>query len=457
MILIFPVARAERAFDKIPELARAHDVYRVQLETINRDKALAMDAVDKAYIEALERLEAVFRDRGELHGLLAIRSEKNRYRATPDSKIVDVTPLPEDVKKLAELHAQHRQEVEQKEADRLQALIQQYTGFLDNLKRDLTRQDRIEDALTVERTIAAVRGSDAYEKMQSVHATVAEPSQDTSFQRTAGPLYERLADIGINEFRFTIYDPFRPINGLIDVIHPHGIGFKVETEDLPLGSVSHDNAGKPTFRRQYGADFQSPRLIREISLANTNARDALRSICTTFGLGYRFEDDTVVLVDADDARAVWSCHSITAETIAGMFVHDNADAVARLRRQNVRITGALTGITRSVSGSTVAMLYAERPVRVELTAVDDVTELLRLQEAFRQQQDHASRYGQTGSSSGRSGIRRMGEDLSLASSPPSGPVVMLSVVAEYQTQMGQTIVFTRGRDLAWQRVHRYNP
>ena len=69
----------------VPEMERAQTIYRNQLHTINDEKSRQLSDATRLYIRDLERLETVFRQEGELRGMLAIRAEKNRLAPNPDS------------------------------------------------------------------------------------------------------------------------------------------------------------------------------------------------------------------------------------------------------------------------------------------------------------------------------------------------------------------------------------
>lgn len=446
MTSVLTAAGVERAPE---ELVRSQTIYQNQLQIIRIESARKQESADRMYIADLNKREAVYRENGELQGVLAIRGERNRISPQPDTKIASVTPLPDDVAKLRKEYEERCGTIAVDEATAVQALIERYIGHLDDIKRELTRQDRVEDALAVNAEIMVVRISS---ELKSAKATLSLPAETPEERASspAGDLATRLAGIRIAEFRFTSFNPVTPINELIGYLHHNGIGLRIELGALPV-SAFIDHEGRPRYNIHYQSSYRRPEMRREVKLTRTTALAGLQSICDVFGLGYRLDTDAVVIVAADDSRADWARQSMTADAVATMFVDDNAKAVEYFRDKQVRLTGVLGGMTRSVTGGTVAILYAPRPIRIEFAPELDRTQVSGLQEAFRGVQEQAARMGRRPDTPRP--VRRLGEDPAAVPSPTSGPRITISVLAEYQTQMGLTVQFVRGSDLAWQRQY----
>lgn len=447
-------AGAAAAQNSTGEFARAQQIYQEQIKGIRDDAARKAEACDLACLAALDQLQKEYQGAGDLNGVLAVQAERNRLRPETNAHVVSVSLVPQRVQALRASHGDTRKKIDADRATQVQSLVQKYLTHLANLKKELTKQGRIDEALTVESEIAVVKGSDLKEAQAVLGGPAPKPPAE-EVRPAAESLEDKLKKIAIPGMRYEANYPFNPLNGIIDYLYPNGIGLKVETTRLSMSSVYYDSMGKPRYSGR--PDMNAPRMpYRSVELGPTTALEALRSFCDTFGLGYKFEKDTVVIVNPDDPQVVWGRPNVAAEELAAEFVADGPKAVEKYRGKDVRITGTVVNTSKSVSGNLLVTLAGPRAVRVEFPRDADAEQEANLQrevQRYREQLAMAERYA--GQDGGPRPVRRIGEGPSTPVAPPQPGMMRLvfSAVVQYDSQSAGGISFEGARDMWWQRTY----
>lgn len=126
----------------------------------------AIDAERKqksqSYDSMLGELATKLKTKGDLDGLLAVRAEIERFGK---DKKIPTEPTPDTQSVVLKARQDYRQTQEAAELDRCRriiALVKHYTEKLDAIKVKLTKADRIEDAIAVNKEIKRVQEDQAF-------------------------------------------------------------------------------------------------------------------------------------------------------------------------------------------------------------------------------------------------------------------------------------------------------
>jgi hypothetical protein len=129
-------------------------------------------AADVWYGERLAGIETQYQARGDLNGVLTVRTERKRFATegtVPDPDSGNAVPAIRDAR--AE-HARRARAAEEEQRHDLAKLSKAYVERLEVLKRELTQQNRIRDALLVSKELEAARFA-----AEAAAATVADASE----------------------------------------------------------------------------------------------------------------------------------------------------------------------------------------------------------------------------------------------------------------------------------------
>lgn len=119
-------------------------------QQINLRHTKTSDTCAQAYSSGLTTLEDRFKKSGNLEALLAIRKEIDRFAETKEIPATVETGLSAEVILLRQAHIKALQEASRERDKNHAQLLQQYVPALDGLKKRLTTEDKIADALLVQ-------------------------------------------------------------------------------------------------------------------------------------------------------------------------------------------------------------------------------------------------------------------------------------------------------------------
>jgi DNA-directed RNA polymerase subunit RPC12/RpoP len=143
----------------VPELAQALTVYRQRITAIRAEMRKPREELEQKYAVALRRLEKNLRDRGDLRNVLAVRSEIDRFEKQPAADIAGIETLPEILHAYWNTLTTNRQWLDGEEQKKITVLTQRFLQHLTELKANLVRLNRIQDALAVDREIKTLLAS----------------------------------------------------------------------------------------------------------------------------------------------------------------------------------------------------------------------------------------------------------------------------------------------------------
>ncbi len=143
-------------------LASLQNAYEKGLQKIQKDYKAAEASWPTRYQDLLEATAAQLQQAGDLENLLALRKEKERFVA---QRSVPESPAPGTASLVASLQDNHRKNLADallEKNRRIVALTEQYLMRLDTLKQELTRANRISEALTVKAEADRIRQFEVY-------------------------------------------------------------------------------------------------------------------------------------------------------------------------------------------------------------------------------------------------------------------------------------------------------
>lgn len=112
-----------------------------------------------AYSNALTTIETQLKKDGNLEGLLAVRKEKERFSASGEIPKSPPADLPQAIVQAQLAHTARTQQADKTRDKNLAIIAKQYLTQLAVLKKQLTSQDKIDDALQVQTEMKVVESS----------------------------------------------------------------------------------------------------------------------------------------------------------------------------------------------------------------------------------------------------------------------------------------------------------
>ncbi|MEI6218126.1 MAG: hypothetical protein WCP86_04450, partial [bacterium] len=174
------VASSSSAADITPAMALLRSSYESNLQATVRYDAAADGMA--TYSKKLDSMAETLKNAGDLEGVVAIRAEKKRFeeeKKVPTESAPDINPA------IAKARAEYQQSVTKGEIDKnkgILALADNYASDLEALKKQLTKEDKIEEATLVKQEIDRLRASAEVTSAQFVIADLASKSPQPNVQ-----------------------------------------------------------------------------------------------------------------------------------------------------------------------------------------------------------------------------------------------------------------------------------
>jgi len=155
------------AAEEEPALLRTYrDTYETELAKIEKDVAEGTKAIPANYKRSLETLGARLQKSADLDGLLAVRTESERFGKEKDVPETALVEAPAALRELQEGYRSARERVEVDKARRIVDLTDKYLAALQRMQDELTRGGKIEEAVTVKEAAKTARAEPAYTAAQ---------------------------------------------------------------------------------------------------------------------------------------------------------------------------------------------------------------------------------------------------------------------------------------------------
>lgn len=169
----FPTApcRAETLAD----MYEAKRLYENELQKREQERRATQQEMPRKYVEALQRLERSFQISGELKPLLAVRDERERFEAEPDLARMTVLETPAKLEALQKRILVEYRETGLNKARAVLDLNQKYVQHLETLQKELTRQNKIDDAMEVMAECERAKGAPEVKRARFLLAAEGAP------------------------------------------------------------------------------------------------------------------------------------------------------------------------------------------------------------------------------------------------------------------------------------------
>jgi hypothetical protein len=140
-------------------LAPLKSAYDNEAGMIRSDANARYAALNQQYLRTLDALDAQFKRAGELDALLAVRQERDRFRNTQVITETDIVASPSSLADAQRAYVEAKNQIRRDRDLRLAHRTRIYLEQLAQLKKHLTQQDRIGEALAVQQEEDLVRTS----------------------------------------------------------------------------------------------------------------------------------------------------------------------------------------------------------------------------------------------------------------------------------------------------------
>jgi hypothetical protein len=154
--LLAGLAVAAAAEDEAP-LAQMRARYEQQLRELDRAGEKALVEAPGRYLLYLDNLRKRYVDQGELNGVLAVQNETNRFAAAGTVTTNDLVPGPEALLAAQKAFVDGSVAAALLRKRKQDELAREYVAALERLKVQLTKRERIDEAVAIEAELERMR------------------------------------------------------------------------------------------------------------------------------------------------------------------------------------------------------------------------------------------------------------------------------------------------------------
>lgn len=155
----------------LDEVVKMRGKYDERMKEIDADATAKQQKVLKKYKSTLIVVERKVKLKGDLDGLLIVRSEVERFDVQKDLSVTNAVPQPDELRSVQELYLKYLGAISLDRARDIKKLWQQYDAALATLEKKNTVQGKVETALAVRAERDRVEKSSV---VMSAHTAVAE-------------------------------------------------------------------------------------------------------------------------------------------------------------------------------------------------------------------------------------------------------------------------------------------
>lgn len=432
-------------------LSRYQASYAKHMATFKKDAEEQLEALPEKYVAALDQLERDMQKAGDLDGILLVRKERERYRKAKDVPDEPNAILPESLQKLQSQYAAAVKGIETEKAKSIHKLAGQYLSALEDLKRKLTTEGEVEQAMAVNFEIATVRASkEVVWASETIAPQAGEAEAEPDAEMPEAPVESELGSIlrdqSINYLQYSLapYDFDDAIEGLLDQLYPRGVKIQlVPSGRIEVRSVSYAQGGKPHFYAECAMP-ELPAWTRyySVELKEVSALSALEYLCADYGLGYRFDGKTVAIADRPEDASYTQARLISAADFGKLFEDGAISAIREYKGKTYRIWGDISGVGKALGGKTYVEVDSVRPLRIEFGDEDSDVEKM------------VGEFHKTGKSGGSTYYYSGSYYYSSSSGGSRKQYVGLIVTATCDSLAGTKVVLKNPKCLHWRRYVR---
>ena len=177
LVLIFGIclSNSEEASRSIPELTLLHSKYEAAVESQVQKTMKPLENLFKNYEARIEILIDNFQKLGNLEGVVAAR---NAIELEP--KTSNINTKFEDISKLQKIFISEKKKIIDLDNKAQDVLLKKYLTALDALKKKITQEGRIDDAVYLDKFIKEINNSNSVSEPSEVVVNPDQPSSPTS-------------------------------------------------------------------------------------------------------------------------------------------------------------------------------------------------------------------------------------------------------------------------------------
>lgn len=149
LVLFLAVWSSSQALAEDKRLTDARSRYKTLLKKIDSRRTNDTNTWPKEFLTALTALQGSFRKSGDLDGLIAVKSEIDRFKKTTSITEMDIVDVPASLADLQRKYFKAGDSESIQQHKDVIALYTRYVGHLERLKTTLTKEGKIPDALAV--------------------------------------------------------------------------------------------------------------------------------------------------------------------------------------------------------------------------------------------------------------------------------------------------------------------
>ena len=152
-MLVLGIALQAQAEDIKPTFAAYEKAYEQDLAKVEADNKKAVEALPDQYVQSLKNLEQKFQKAGDLDSLVLVKTEEARFAKARKVSAEVLVPTVSELAVLQSRVIQVSSNIEVGRCKKVIALVEKYIAGLEELKKSLTKQGRLDDALLTKEEI----------------------------------------------------------------------------------------------------------------------------------------------------------------------------------------------------------------------------------------------------------------------------------------------------------------
>ena len=166
----------------VPETDKLTRIYKNELSRLASEYQAERIHAPQDHVAAMRALESGYQQSGELKSLLAVRKERKRFVGNPSPSKMKLVSTPAHLRAIQEAYISQSQSISGDHKRKTSELKAKYLQAMENLKKDLTRQGKIQSALAVMNEIEAVNSGQGDVDSHAVSGVVSPtPTRPNSY------------------------------------------------------------------------------------------------------------------------------------------------------------------------------------------------------------------------------------------------------------------------------------
>ena len=171
----------------VPESDKLIGIYKKELTRFASQYQSDRLRAPQDHVAAMRNLETRYQQSGELKSLLAVREERERFVANPSASGMQLVTTPSGLRRLQESYVSKNAALHADYATKKETLRTKFLHAMENLQKELTRQGKIQAALSV---MKEIEGVDSIGSQGNSEGTTSAPGPAPSPARRWGSILD---------------------------------------------------------------------------------------------------------------------------------------------------------------------------------------------------------------------------------------------------------------------------